>query len=108
AISASAQLGLGRWNADGSPDTMFRVGNTIRWYAGNGPGGLTGAFGTLKGNLARFDWVISPGDVDGDGRSDLIVRGRAGGLLWVLPGNAKGFGRPKFLAQGFGGYDLAG
>ena len=62
----------------------------------------------LRADLTRYDWVLGPGDVDRDGRADLVVRGKATGYLWLLPGTAGGYETRRFLAEGFGGYDLAG
>lgn len=108
AATAAQQLGLGRWNSDGAPDSAFRVGTGLSWQAGNGPGGLTGGVAAITVNLAPYDWVLSPGDVDGNGRPDLIVREKDLGYLWMIPGTATGFGGRLFLAEGIGGYDLAG
>jgi hypothetical protein len=107
AVSAGRQIGIGRWNSDGAPDNVFRSGDTLSWLAGNGPGGLTGARRSFSLDLAAYDWVLGVGDVDGY-RPDLVVRERATGYLWLLPGTATGFGPRRFLADGFAGYDLAG
>ena len=107
AISAGRQYGAGLWNADGSPDSMFRSGSKLILSPGNGPGGLTG-LKTLALDLTPYDWVLPIGDISNAGHGDLIVREKASGNLWVLPGSTTGFGAPVFLAQGFGGYDLAG
>ncbi|QIX25937.1 hypothetical protein ncot_04475 [Nocardioides sp. JQ2195] len=109
AISASEQVGGGRWTGDGAPDSLFRVGDRMVLYTGNGPGGLSGAPRSLTGvSLAPYDWVISAGDIDRNGRPDLVVRRKSDGTLWLLPGRNKGYSSPKFLAEGFAGYDLAG
>lgn len=63
--------------------------------------------GTESGDLAGYDWVLGPGDVDGDGRGDLVVRDRAG-TLWLLPGTASGYGARRVIADGFAGYSLGG
>ena len=59
AISATKQVGIGRWNADGSPDTFVRRSDgTLSLYPGNGPGGLTGSGGTQVGSATkRYDWM---------------------------------------------------
>jgi hypothetical protein len=108
AISASQQLGIGRFTADGSPDTVLRSStNRFTLYPGNGPGGLTG--GSAIGSLdSGYDWVLSDGDVDGDGREDLVVRRASNGLLWMLPGTPSGFGERRPMVDGMGRFDLAG
>jgi hypothetical protein len=108
AISAYRQIGVGLWDGDGAPDSLFRVGNKLAFYPGNGPGGLVGSGSTLNGDLTAYDWVIGVGSVTGSSHPDLIVREKATGYLWVLPGTATGFGMRQFLGEGFAGYDLAG
>ena len=108
AITASRQIGVGRYDADGAPDNMFRASNRLRMLRGNGPGGLTGSATTLSLDLTPYDWVLSPGDVDRDRRADLVVREKATGYLWLLPGRSGGYGARRFLAEGFAGYTLAG
>ena len=108
AVDATAQLGAGRWDRDGAPDNLFRVSNKLKLIRGNGPGGLTGSSTTISTDLTRYDWVLSPGDIDRDGRADLVVRGRATGYLWLLSGTSGGYKTRRFLGEGYGGYDLAG
>ena len=106
-IDAGAQVGIGRWDADGAPDSLFRRGNRLTLFPGNGPGGLTGPK-SLGLDLAPYDWVLGVSDVKLTGHPDLIVRSRATGYLWVLQGTNKGFRNPRFLAEGMQAYDLAG
>ncbi len=108
AVSATTQLGAGRWDGDGAPDNLFRVSNRLKVIRGNGPGGLTGSSTTISTDLSRYDWVLSPGDVNRDGRADLVVREKATGYLWLLAGTSGGYKDRRFLAEGYGGYDLAG
>ena len=70
--------------------------------------GLTGSSTTIPLDLSAYDWVLSPGDVNRDGRPDLVVREKASGYLWLLAGRAGGYRARRFLAEGYGGYDLAG
>ena len=107
AINATTQVPVGRWNADGAPDTVFRTGASAILYPGNGPGGLTGRK-NLGLDLTPYDWVIGISDIGLTGHADLVVRKQSNGMLFLLPGSASGFGKPRFLAQGMGVYDLAG
>ena len=63
--------------------------------------------GTGAGPLAGYTWVVGPGDVDGDGRSDLVARD-ASGALWLLPGTASGYASRRLIGEGFAGYTLGG
>ena len=107
AISATAQVPVGRWTADGAPDSLFVKGSTTTLYAGNGPGGLSSARKVTL-NLAAYDWVIGISDIGLTGHADLVVRKRSDGSLYLIPGTTTGFGAPRFLAQGMGVFDLAG
>jgi len=106
-ISANRQIGVGLWNSDGAPDSVFRVGTKLAVYPGNGPGGLMDGT-TTSVDVSAYDWIIGVGNVTGTRQPDLVVREKATGFLWVLPGNGNGVGTRAFLGEGFGGYDLAG
>jgi hypothetical protein len=106
-ISAGQQIPVGRWNADGAPDSLFRSGSALTLYPGNGPGGLTNPQ-QLKGNLAAYDWVVGISDEMLTGHPDLLVREKATGNLYLLQGTATGLRPRRFLASGMGAYDLAG
>jgi N-acetylmuramoyl-L-alanine amidase-like protein/VCBS repeat protein len=108
AIKAGRQVAVGRWNADGAPDSLFVRGAKPLLYAGNGPGGLTGRARALNLDLTPYDWVVGVSDIGVVGHADLVVREKATGYLWLIPGTATGFGKRRFLAEGMGGYDLAG
>lgn len=108
AIPADRQLGMGLWTADGSPDTLLRhAGGSLELHPGNGPGGLTHGV-PVGGGAARYDWVYPLGDANGDGKADVLVRDARNGTLWLLRRRGAGFALPRFVAEGFGRYDLAG
>lgn len=106
AISATDQVPVGRWTSDGAPDSLFKKGRTTTLYPGNGPGGLTKGK-SVSLDLSPYDWVIGISDIGLTGHADLVVR-RTNGQLFLIPGSATGFGKPRFLADGMGVYDLAG
>lgn len=108
AIDAARQVPVGRWDADGAPDSLFRTGSTLSLYPGNGPGGLTGAE-RLGFDVGDYDWVIGVSDLRITGHSDVILREKATGLLYALQATAaKGFTARRILGEGMGIYDLAG
>lgn len=108
AIPADRQVGIGLWTADGAPDTLLRhAGGSLELHPGNGPGGLTHGTSVANG-MAGYDWVYPLGDANGDGRADVLVRNTRNGTLWLLRRRGAGFAPPRFLAEGFGRYDLAG
>ena len=106
-IDAGAQVGVGRWDTDGAPDTLVRNGDKLTLFPGNGPGGLTSPK-ALSLNLAAYDWVIGVSDVNLGGHPDLIVRERNTGYLYVLRATASGFKPRRFLGEGMKEYNLAG
>jgi hypothetical protein len=107
AIAGNAQVGAGLWNADGSPDSILRSGRRLVLYPGNGPGGLTGGT-TIAGGARRYNRLLGPGDVDGDGYPDVVVRQRRDGTLWLLPGTGQGVRRRQYVGSGFDRFDLIG
>ena len=106
-ITAGRQVAVGRWNADGAPDSLFRQGNKLTLYPGNGPGGLTTAK-PLGLNISAYDWVVGISDIQLTGHADVVVREKATGDLWLLQGTATGFKARRYLGGGMGVYDLAG
>jgi hypothetical protein len=107
-ISASRQIGIGRWDADGAPDILVRRSKNLKYYAGNGPGGLTTERSAGSVDLTPYDWVLGVSDVGLTGHADVVVRGRGTGQWWLLPGETTGVGAPQPIGVGAQQYDLAG
>jgi hypothetical protein len=106
-ITASKQVGIGRWDSDGAPDSLFRRDNRLHVYFGNGPGGLTSSK-VVGPDLRPYDWVIGIGDVRRSGRGDLLARAHGTGDLYLLEATSEGFQPRRYLGDGMAGYDLAG
>ena len=100
-ISGGNQIGIGRWNSDGSPDSLVRSGSAMRWYPGNGPGGLTKGSQQVPFDLTPYDWVLGVSDIHGaGGHGDLLVRARRTGLLYVVPTTESGVGARRLIGEG--------
>ena len=106
-IKDGSQIGVGRWNNDGAPDSLLRRAGSLTLYAGNGPGGLSSPK-RLAVDVSQYDWVIGVSDLRLTGHPDLVVRQRNTGRIYALQGTTKGFLPPLYLGEGLGGYDLAG
>jgi hypothetical protein len=106
-ITASRQVGIGRWNSDGAPDTFVRRDNRLHVYFGNGPGGLTRSR-TLGPDLAPYNWVVGIGDVRLSGRGDLVARARGTGDVYLLEATKEGFQPRRYLGDGMSDFDLVG
>lgn len=86
-----AVIGAGDLNGDGKPDLVARKPDGTLWfYAGTGASasGAGYAAGVQVGSgWGQFDQIIGAGDINGDGRPDLLAR-RADGTLWFAAGLA--------------------
>ncbi|MBJ7358442.1 N-acetylmuramoyl-L-alanine amidase [Nocardioides sp.] len=106
-MTGSQLVGVGRLDGDGAPDVMVRNGNVLTAWAGNGPGGLTGAL-PISVDVTRYDWVVGVGDVGLTGSPDLVVRKAGKGRLSLLQWGPTGFAAPVKMAGGMKAYDLVG
>jgi hypothetical protein len=96
-VKSFNQVGVGSWKAQQLPGSAYFSSD----------GSFVPFMGTGAGDLAGYDWVIGPGDVDGDHRNDLVVRDPKG-YLWLIPGTSNGLGERRLMAAGFGGFSLGG
>ncbi|MEV0607138.1 FG-GAP-like repeat-containing protein [Polymorphospora rubra] len=83
----------GDWDGDGAPDLIARRTNgEIVLHRGNGYGGWADGSASVRlgwGIWQGFDTVTAPGDLDGDGKPDLLARKPTGELV-LFRGNGKG------------------
>jgi hypothetical protein len=93
----------GDWSGDGIPDLLAvrATDGALLVYPGNGRAGFGSALAIGTGWSAR-DVVVSAGDWDGDGATDLISREAATGALWLNSGNgAGGFAGRRVIGSGW-------
>jgi len=106
-VNGTQLVGVGRLDGDGAPDVMVRSGNALTAWAGNGPGGLTGAM-PVRVDVTKYDSIVGVGDVGLTGSPDLVVRKAGKGKLWLIQGGPTGFAPRVTLARGMAAYDLVG
>ena len=104
-IKGSKQVGVGRWDKGGAPDTLVRRGRTLSLYMGNGPGGFTGSK-ELSIDVSPYDWIIGISDVGLKGHPDLVVRAKDSGQLYLIEGRNNSVGEPILLGGGFKAYNM--
>jgi hypothetical protein len=101
-VRGTGQVGVGLRDGDRTPDTAVRRADGTLWLWSSKSGEVTRAATRLR----RYDWVRGLGDLDGDGRADLVTRHRTNGRLYLLPGTTDGFGSRRLIGTGFARYDL--
>jgi hypothetical protein len=69
---ANLVLNVGDWNRDGHGDVVYRETSGILYLTlGNGAGQFSGRY--ALGNFAAATTIVAPGDMNGDGRMDLLA-----------------------------------
>ena len=101
---ATGRLGLSLWDGDATPDIAARRRDGSLWLWASDAGENR----RVAEGLRSYDWVRGLGDLDGDGRADVVARARRTGMLWLLPGSSDGLGPRRLIGTGFGVYDLTG
>lgn len=84
-------VSMGDITGDGYPDVIATIGDALWLYAGD-PGANPGVKDGVRvgsSGYARMT-LTTPGDADGDGRADLLVRDTRDGMLWLYRGQAGG------------------
>jgi hypothetical protein len=105
-FAAADQLtGVLDLTGDGKNDLVARAGTakSLWLYPGNGRGGF-GKRIRLAADWSSYNRTVGVGDLNGDGRNDLLVR-RAG-RVYLVPGVGRRIGTPTPLARGWGQFNL--
>ncbi len=101
-----AIFGSGDINGDGYVDLIGRLHSTgqLRIYYGNGAGGFK-SWVTLAASYKSLSMLTIPGDLNADGRPDLLGINAAGQLIRYL-GTSSGFGSATVIgASGWSAFD---
>lgn len=103
--------GTGDFNADGKNDLLARKADGSLWlYRGTGTVsgsnvGYTGALKIGEYGWEVFDQLFGAGDLNADGRNDLIAR-KFDGTLWMYPGDGSGkLSTPRRIGTGWDVFD---
>lgn len=110
---------VGDVTGDGKPDLVGkRKSGQMRLYPGDGRSGFRSSVPARPkvtarlraGSAERYNAMVYVGDANGDKVGDLIAREKGTGQLWLMPGEPGpgAFAKRRFIAGGFGGYDLVG
>ncbi|WP_270889568.1 FG-GAP-like repeat-containing protein [Pedococcus sp. 5OH_020] len=100
-------LAPGDWNGDHKPDLLARKTNGELWLVtGNGVGGFSAAARRIGTGWQMFTQLVTPGDVTGDGRPDLLGRTPAGTMyLYAGTGTGTGYKPGTVLSRGWQMYN---
>ncbi|MFI7650344.1 LamG-like jellyroll fold domain-containing protein [Micromonospora sp. NPDC049460] len=84
-----------RYSFTGPPATLYG----LRAYPGDGAGGFSATFSDPASAWYTDGTVLSPGDLSGDGKPDVVFRRQETASLYIAKGNGTGgfLGAPEFL-----------
>lgn len=92
-------LGTGRVDVVG-----VMASNGVLWVCETGPDGVVWYITPTMAGFGSAVWIGSPGDVNGDRRSDLLAK-RADGTMWLYKGLGGGrFASPTQVGSGWGAF----
>jgi hypothetical protein len=85
-------LGPGDFSGDGCADVLARKASNadVLLYAGNCAGGWQPGAPVVATGWGIYDWLLGPGDFNGDGCADVLVRKASNGDLLMYRGNCAG------------------
>ncbi|MDW5326779.1 LamG-like jellyroll fold domain-containing protein [Plantactinospora sp. KLBMP9567] len=101
----------GDFSGDGRPDLLYRNPSDLNLYMRRGAagGGLESAAVQVGVAWSAANWIFSPGDFTGDGKSDVLYRSSANAALYLVRGNGTGgwvTGRSEQIGSNWGSCEL--
>ncbi|TJY67430.1 lysozyme M1 [Arthrobacter sp. CAU 1506] len=101
-----AIIGAGDLNGDKLPDVLARHTDGSLWFmAGTSSATLKKGVEISAKGWEKFQSILVPGDLNGDGKRDVLVT-LSDGTAWVFPGLGNGrFGSRTKVASGWGVYN---
>jgi hypothetical protein len=97
-FSGPLVAGFGDANGDGNLDVLLATQLSLYVWPGNGTGGFTGL---PRQTGYRENYSVAAGDMDEDGKLDLVTPGPKSGCAKVMPGD--GTGKFARISVAFGG-----
>jgi hypothetical protein len=93
------------FTGNGWSDVLARTASTgnLYLYPGNGTVVDNGARSWMGGGWGALDAIVRLGDLNADGREDLVARETSTGDLWFYPGTGTGVGTRKRVGVGWNG-----
>ncbi|MEL4505365.1 FG-GAP-like repeat-containing protein [Luteococcus sp. H138] len=95
----------GDLTGDRKADAVAINGPSLYLLRGLGSGRLATPARIGRNGWDRMTWIGVPGDVTGDGRSDLVAR-RTDGTLWLYPSTGSGLGDGRQIGKNWNGVSL--
>jgi hypothetical protein len=94
---------FGDFNGNGWSDVLARTSSTgnLYFYPGNGVAAVESGRVWFGGGWGAMNAIVRIGDLNRDGREDLVARQASNGDLWFYPGAGTGFGARKKIGVGW-------
>ncbi|WP_148062112.1 FG-GAP-like repeat-containing protein [Micromonospora aurantiaca] len=100
----------GDFDGDGHPDIIARINTTkdLYLYRGSGSGRILSGYTTIGYNWGSFNHILSVGDFNMDGNTDVIGRYSPTGDLYLYQGNGTGRFKPSYtiIGSNWSAFDL--
>jgi hypothetical protein len=82
-------VGPGDLNGDGKSDLIARSSTALYFYAGNGDGNSVKSRVQVGGSgWSQYNTIVGAGDLNGDGKADIVARSSAGLFFYAGTGKA--------------------